>query len=384
MITSKISSRLTRTYTKALQVFLSRILCLLLSVFIATPAMACTTFRLQSQDGAWITGRSMELGLDLKSNVMLVPRQFTLTAMQPGMKPGIAWKAKYGFLGINTFDLNVATDGMNEVGLTAHALYIPGFFEYQAYSESNQNTIANTDVVNWLLSQFETVDQVRQALSQVTVYGLDVEKIGVQPLHWAVRDAKGGSIVIEYVKGQLTIHDNPISVLTNSPNFDWHMTNLRNYINLSNVNVDGLKLGTTSLPPIGQGTGLIGLPGDYTPPARFVRAAALAFAAAPVPTAKEASNLAFHILNTVDIPVGAVAEKIPGKDGAQDSLTYEQTQWVTVYDLKNKQAYFRTYGNLNIRQIDLNKVDFSGKVIQYVPMSNAMTPENLTPVSAIK
>jgi len=359
---------------------LVKFLCLSLVAMMGTPSVACTTFRLQSQDGAWITGRSMELGLDLKSNVMLVPRQFGLNAMQPDMKPGMAWTAKYGFLGINTFDLNVATDGMNEVGLTAHALYIPGFFEYQPYSADNKNIIANTDLVNWTLSQFETVDQVREAISKITVYGLDVPMIGIQPLHWAIRDAKGGSIVIEYVKGQLVIYDNPISVLTNSPNFDWHMTNLRSHINLTNVNVDGLKLGSTILPPMGQGTGLLGLPGDYTPASRFLRATALAFSSAPVSSARQGANLAFHILNAVDIPIGAVAEKIPGKDGAKDKLAYEQTQWVTVYDLKNKIAYFRTYGNLNIRQIDLNKVDFSGKLIQYVPMSSEMLTEDLTPV----
>jgi choloylglycine hydrolase len=366
---------------RTLRSIFAMLLSLSVSVILASPTLACTTFRLQSQDGAWITGRSMELGLDLKSNVMLVPRGFALTAMQPSMKPGMTWSAKYGFLGINTFDLNVATDGMNEVGLTAHALYIPGFFEYQTYPADGKNTIANTDVVNWALSQFETVDQFREAIKKVTVYGLEVPKIGMQPLHWAIRDAKGGSIVIEYVKGQLAIYDNPISVLTNAPNFDWHMTNLRNHINLTNVNVEGLKLGSTTIPPIGQGTGLIGLPGDYTPASRFLRATALAFTAAPVATAKDGANLAFHILNAVDIPIGAVAEKIPGKDGARDTLGYEQTQWVTVYDLKNKTAYFRTYGNLNIRHIDLNKVEFAGKTIQYVPMSREMASEDLTPVS---
>ena len=369
--------------TQALKTTLAKILCFGLSVVISAPTLACTTFRLQSQDGAWITGRSMELGLDLKSNVMLVPRQFALTAMQPGMKPGMSWAAKYGFLGINTFDLNVATDGMNEVGLTAHALYIPGFFDYQDYAADNKNTIANTDIVNWALSQFETVEQVSEALKNMTVYGLDIPQIGVQPLHWAFRDAKGGSIVIEYVNKQLMVYVNPISVLTNAPTFDWHINNLRNHLNLTNINVDGLTLGKTTLRPLGQGTGMLGIPGDYTPPSRFLRATALAFASQPVPTAREAINLAFHILNAVDIPIGVIAEKIPGKDGAKDTLAYEQTQWVTVYDLKNKIAYFRTYGDLNIRQIDLNKVDFAGKVIQYVPMSREMTTQDMTPVTKL-
>lgn len=366
-------------FTRHAQQAIIKFFCFALAAIISTPTLACTTFRLQSKDGAWVVGRSMELGLDLESNVMLVPRQFALTAMLPGMKPGMGWTSKYGFLGINTFNLGVATDGMNEVGLTAHALYIPGFFEYQPLSVDGKKVIANTDLVNWALSQFETVKEVREALSTMTVYGLDVPKAGVQPLHWAIRDAKGGSIVVEYVKGQLVIHDNPIGVLTNAPNFDWHMTNLRNHINLTNINVDGLKLGSVTLPPIGQGTGLIGLPGDYTPPARFLRATALAYSSVPAEHAKGAANLAFHILNAVDIPIGAVAEKSLSKVGGQEKLSYEQTQWVTVYDLSNKIAYFRTYGNLNIRQIDLSRVDFEGKTIQYIPMTREMIVEDVTP-----
>ena len=56
----------------------SRLLCLGLSVIIAAPSIACTTFRLQSQDGAWITGRSMELALPLDSRLMLVKARIDL------------------------------------------------------------------------------------------------------------------------------------------------------------------------------------------------------------------------------------------------------------------------------------------------------------------
>ncbi len=346
---------------------------------IAGPSSACTTFRLQSQDGAWIIGRSMELGLLLDSKVMLVPRKYRLSTMRPDMSAGETWLGKFGFLGINTLGMDIATDGMNEAGLSAHALYIPGFFEYQPYPVDGKNALANTDVVNWVLSRYQTVDEVRTALPKVTVYALDIPKAGVQPLHWAVRDASGGSIVIEYIKGKLVVHDNPLGVLTNAPNFDWHMTNLRAHMNLTNVNLDGLKLGQIVVPPLGQGSGLIGLPGDYTPPSRFLRATALTYAAAPVGSATEGVNLAFHILNAVDIPIGAVAEKAgPAKDGKQP-LAYEQTQWVTVYDLKNKTAYFRTYGNLNIRKIEVGKVRFDGAAIQHVPMSRDMFAEDLTP-----
>ena len=31
----------------------------------------------------------------------------------------------------------------------------------------------------------------------------------------------------------LDVWDNPVGVLTNSPDFNWHLTNLRNYMNAS-------------------------------------------------------------------------------------------------------------------------------------------------------
>lgn len=342
-------------------------------------AWACTTFRLQAADGTWVIGRSMELGEVLNSQVMLVPRGFDLYSLTPDLKPGQQWSAKYGFLGINTLGRDIPSDGLNEAGLSANALYIPGFFQYQPYPADGKNAISNIDLINWALSQFETVEQVREALPKISVYAIDFDGMGVLALHWAFRDAQGGSIVVEYIDGELNIFDNPIGTLTNAPNFPWHMTNLRNYANLSNINVDGFKLGEVDIKPLGQGSGLMGLPGDFTPPSRFLRATALAYTAKQMPGPLETVNLAFHILNAVDIPIGAVGERVQAHDGKPASIAYEQTQWVTVYDLSNRVAYFRTYQDLNIRMVDLKRVDFTGQKIVHVPMNNTMQVQDLTP-----
>lgn len=79
-------------------------------------------------------------------------------------------------------------------------------------------------------------------------------------------------VVAEYVAGKLSIHQNPVGSLTNSPPFDWQQINLGNYVNLSPVNVPAKKLGTLEVVNYGQGSGFIGMPGDLTPPSRFVRA----------------------------------------------------------------------------------------------------------------
>jgi len=344
------------------------------------PAAACTTFRLQSQDGAWIVGRSMEFSMDLQSQVMLVPRGHHLAATRPDLEPGMTWTTKHGFLGINALGLDVAADGMNEAGLSVGALFLPGFAQYQPFPDKGKHAVSNVELANWLLSQFATVAEVREALTKLTVYELVLPQAGPLPLHWAISDAQGNSIVVEYLNGKLHINDNPIGVLTNSPPFDWHQTNLRNHIDLTNINVDALKLGSVEVTPLGQGTGLLGLPGDYTPPSRFVKATALVYASTPVATAAEGANLAFHILNAVDIPRGVVAEKIPSQTGGNPTIDYDTTQWVTVYDLKNQVAFFRTYGDLTVRTIALNKVDFGGKEIRHVPMPTTMQAQDVTPV----
>jgi penicillin V acylase-like amidase (Ntn superfamily) len=51
------------------------------------------------------------------------------------------------------------------------------------------------------------------------------------PVHFVIHDRHGKFVVIEPFDKTLKIYDNPLGVLTNAPTFDWHMTNLRNYIN---------------------------------------------------------------------------------------------------------------------------------------------------------
>ena len=50
------------------------------------------------------------------------------------------------------------------------------------------------------------------------------------PVHMTLHDASGGNIVVEYVDGVLHIYDNPTSIMTNAPPFNWHITNLNNYL----------------------------------------------------------------------------------------------------------------------------------------------------------
>jgi choloylglycine hydrolase len=205
-----------------------------------------------------------------------------------------------------------------------------------------------------VLGNFSTVDEVKQAVGNVVVWGEMVPQLGsYAPLHYAVHDADGKSIVIEYVDGKLHVYDNAVGVLTNSPTYEWHIQNLRNYANLTPETVKPVKIGNVTYAGNGQGSGLHGLPGDPTPPSRFVMAAATAYLANKPKDAAEALILAEHLINRVDIPKGLVRDY---SDGGKPMGDY--TQWTTFRDHANKVYYWKTYNNPGLRAVDLKTLDF--------------------------
>jgi choloylglycine hydrolase len=101
---------------------------------------------------------------------------------------------------------------------------------------------------------------------------------------------------------------------------------------------------------MGQGTGMLGLPGDYTSPSRFVRAAAFANTALPSANEEEGIFRAFHTLNAFDISKGAI------KDNATKDAHTDYTVWTSAVDTKNKVYYYKTYKNQSIKKLDLKTV----------------------------
>jgi choloylglycine hydrolase len=247
--------------------------------------------------------------------------------------------------------MTAIVDGINEAGLYVGLFYFPGYASYSdATKDNTARAMAPHEYANWLLGNFATVDEVKANFDKVVLVPVVVEAIEeVAPVHFVVHDRSGKSVVIEPLNKSLKIYDNPLGVVTNSPTFDWHMTNLRNYVNLTATNVPPIDLGGVKLAQFGQGSGLRGLPGDFTPPSRFVRAVAFSQSAIRSNTAAQAVLQAFHILNNFDIPYGAVREVDNGQMHA------EATTWTSASDLKNLRWYFRTYDDQSIRSVDLAK-----------------------------
>jgi choloylglycine hydrolase len=174
------------------------------------------------------------------------------------------------------------------------------------------------------------------------------------PIHHVVTDATGASLVIEYTNGALTMFDNKVGAMTNSPNYDWHLLNLRNYANLQPYGAPAARsIDGVSLAPIGAGSGLLGLPGDFTPPSRFIRAVAFVNTMQPVKDAAEAVAAASTMLNNFDIPKGLVRE---GASPEDYHLGY--TQWSVIADTRHKVYYYWTMYDRRMRSVDFSKAQF--------------------------
>ncbi len=354
-----------------------------LAVFAATlfslaasnePAVACTGIRIQPKDGSVIVARTLEFAADLRSNVVVIPRATESVGTAPGGKPGLRWKSKYGSVGANGFDLPAIVDGLNEKGLGIGIFYFPGYAKYQEVKEEDGGkALAPWELPVYLLGNCANVKEALQAVGSIRVGEVVQKDMGyAPPCHYIVNDAGGRCVVLEYVAGELKIHDNPLGVITNSPTFDWHVTNLRNYVNLTVNNVPTVDIAGIKLPSFGQGSGMLGLPGDFTPPSRFIRAVAFSQSALPVATAHEGVLQAFHILNQFDIPKGAARGLENGKQMA------DYTLWTSVSDLKNARYHFRTFDNSRIRMIDLKKMDLDAKEIKTISMAGQEVIEDVS------
>ena len=302
--------------------------CLSAALVLATgPSFACTGISLKAEDGAAIRGRTLEFGFPMQSKVLIVPAGKEFTGTLPDGGKGLAYTSRYGMVGANALGLPVILDGLNDQGLSVGLFYFPGYASYTPVTPDNaKRAIAPHEFGLWALANFTTVDEVREGVKDIVVVptpaaGLGSAQGAVAPAHFFLQDKSGKSIVVEPVDGTLKVHDAPLGVMANAPTYDGHMTNLANYINLSPKDIDSKKLGSITLSALGSGAGMLGLPGDFTPPSRFVRAAMFSQTATPNKTAEDAVLSVFHILNQFDIPKGSVVNAAVGEP------TPEITEW---------------------------------------------------------
>ena len=319
----------------------------------ADRADACTGISLTAADGSRVVARTVEwAATPMQCGYVVAPRGHAHQSYTPTGENGLKYKAVYGYVGIYTEYEPFVVEGVNEAGLSAGLFFFPQYGDYAPYNKNNnEKTLCDMQFVSWVLSQFSSIDQLKAAIANIDLVTLN-HKIGA--VHWRIAQPDGRMVVLEVVGGVPHFYENTLGVLTNAPGFPWHMTNLNNYINLvpGSAPDNTIKQGIT-LQPLGHGSGMLGLPGDFTAPSRFVRATFFQTTSPVWSTGFETVVQAFHILNNFDIPIGSQHAKADIPKNLPSA-----TQFTAVTDQKSMKFYYRTAWNSNIRCIDLNSIDF--------------------------
>lgn len=336
----------------------------------------CTSLGYKDAAGRAYFGRTLELTVDLPYQLLHLPAGFETVSDVPG-HPAVTLAARYGLLAVamparmpkpdaplTVADFKVL-EGLNDQGMTFSLLSYPAAAGKQASVAATQAVLSASDLGAWALGQFATVAEVKAALAEQPVMLQPLQLLGgvESPFHYVVHDATGASLVIEFNRGAMTVHDNPVGVMTNGPKFDWHLTNLDNYTFLSNVDQSSATFGDYKAMQPDSGIATAGLPASNTSVGRFVRAVFYAHFTEKAATPDLAVQALAHILNnfdrprgvTIDYPVGAGSHlEVKGlAEGSDAPYATEYTCWTSLSDLDRKLFYVRDYRSLNYTCFDV-------------------------------
>lgn len=336
------------------------------TVFSLPRAEACTGITLTTIDSTMVTARTIEWAAEpLNAMYVIVPRgQKQRSWLPDGTLKGKTFVAEYGYVGIAVENDAFIMEGINEAGLAAGLFYFPEYGEYMPYKEADKSMcVSDMQFVSWVLSTCTSIDEMLALMPTIRVVGIDPR---ASTVHWRVSEESGRQVVVEIVNQEVIVYENPLGVLTNSPELTWHLTNLNNYVNLVSGSIYQREIGSLDLRAFGGGSGLHGLPGDMTPSSRFVRAAFFQSTAPRLEKPEHTVVQAFHLLNNFDIPIGIQftdSDLVPDMPSA--------TQLTIATDLKNRRLYYRTMYNSSIRCIDMHTIDFDRVEFQANPLEKS-------------
>lgn len=313
----------------------------------------CTAISYRSQDHYF--GRTLDLECSYGEQVVITPRKKTFH-----LKNGTDYQNTYAMIGMATVmeDYPLYYEAANEAGLAGAGLNFVGNAVYQPPKEGMVN-ITPFELLPWILGQASTVAEVRRLFANLNLSNQPFsEQVPLAQLHFMFSDAKE-SLVVESVADGLKLYENPYHVMTNNPPFEFHRTNMNNYLNLSPKN--GANQFSTQYPlsNYGVGMGALGLPGDVSSSSRFVRAAFHLTNAVREDTEAGCVTQFFHIMDSVSMLKGPTLT---------DEGKYDITQYTSCINVDQGVYYYKTYGNNRITAISLKHSDLDGGKLIVFPL----------------
>ncbi|EFM42244.1 linear amide C-N hydrolase, choloylglycine hydrolase family protein [Bifidobacterium dentium ATCC 27679] len=308
-------------------------------------SIMCTGVRFSDAEGNMYFGRNLDWSFSYGETILVTPRAYKYDYVF-GAEAKAEPNAVIG-VGVVMADKPMYFDCANENGLAIAGLNFPGYASFAHEPIDGTINVATFEFPLWMARNFNTVDEVEEALKNVTLVSQIVPGQQESLLHWFIGDGTR-SIVIEQMADGMHIHHDNVDVLTNQPTFDFHMENLRNYMCAGNEMAEPTTWGKAELTAWGAGVSMHGIPGDVSSPSRFVR---VAYTNTHYPQqADEQSNVSrlFHTLGSVQM-VDGCAKMANGK--------FERTLFTSGYSAKTKTYYMNTYDDPAIRSYAMADFD---------------------------
>lgn len=312
----------------------------------------CTAITYKTRDHYF--GRTLDLEYTYEEQVTVTPRNYEFLFRTKGPV-----KSHYAIIGMATVEDNYPLyyEATNEYGLSMAGLNFPGNAYYFPVTEGKDN-IAPFEFIPWILAQCRDLAEARTLLERINLCNIDFnEKFPLSPLHWMIAD-KEGTITVESMADGLHIHKNPMGVLTNNPPFEYHMTHLCDYMNVTALPPEN-RFGAPELTTYSRGMGGIGLPGDLSSASRFVRAAFVKLNSVSGENEEDSVSQFFHILGAVEQQRGCA--QLP--DGS-----YEITAYTSCMNTDRGIYYYTTYDNRSVCAVDMHRCDLDGRELYRYPL----------------
>ena len=328
---------------------------------------ACTVLAITDKNGNVYQGRANEFPYQQPDALTYWPAGTRIESATPDGKQGKTFNTKYGILSATLKGMLANTkqdtvhEGANDQGMSITANFYTLNTETTITVPASQ-TLSILDFPTWALGNFQTVEQLKQAIKnkevEVWLPRLPVYGNLITPVHYAIYDKSGGAVVVEWNDGKMNIYDNPVGVMTNEPPFPWHLTNMNNFAYLSNVDKNSGKFNKLNVTAVDSGGALASLPNPNTSIGRFVKAAYYSNFAEKASTPDQAFLTLSHVLNNFDRPKGITIDNPNAASaalGAKGSSS-ESTYFVVLKDLSRNLFMIRTINAFNFTQFDLNKL----------------------------
>lgn len=344
----------------------------------------CTSLIYSDSNGGQYLGRTLELDVDEAYAITYIPKGTKFESEGDGSAP-VSYEAKHPFIAIaapdrmptaekplGPSDLKVV-EGMNLAGVTCSLLAYPTAAGAAKASEVTKSLIQAIDIGTWVLGGFADVDELKQGLEEQDIFLTRLAMVGNLPFpfHIAVHDKSGKAIVIEWQNGELTVHDNPVGVMTNGPDFQWHLTNIGNWTHLTNVDISGARFNGFDVQQPDSGIATATLPSSNTSVGRFIKALFYAEFTEKTDDPDEALKALARIMNNFDRPRGATVDPKSGAEGIsfqgqsrnEGAPPTEYTSWTNLSDLGRSKFLVRTYDAFNYTSFDLKALSEKDEIV---------------------